>query len=573
MEEIIRRRNFAIISHPDAGKTTLTEKLLLFGGAIQDAGAVKARADQRKATSDWMEIEKQRGISVTSTVLSFQYEYSQRNYHLNLLDTPGHQDFSEDTYRTLAAADNCVMLVDAAKGIEDRTRKLFEVCKMRKLPIFTFANKLDRPSLSPIDLIDQIEKEFGLEVCPMNWPIGDGDEFQGVYDRMKKQVHLFQRGDRRKKIFATILDINDPDLLEAIGDSHYEKLLEDIEVLDTVMPQPDTDRIDNGIQTPLFFGSAMTNFGVELFLKTFLSFARYPMGREAAILGVNDGSTLPLDASPSSELTGSDDGSTMNIPGDSLAKIIEPNHDEFTGFVFKLQANLDPKHRDRMAFIRICSGIFRKGMKVNHSRMKKTINLSSAQSLFAQDREAILEAYPGDVIGIHNPGHFAIGDTIYTGNQRITYPGIPSFSPERFAYIRNANPSQYKKFQKGVSELLDEGAVQMLRERDDDGAGTPILAAVGQLQFEVVEYRLKSEYSVESRLESLNYILARWVNGGWDAVKKADEDGKLFGIMIVKDRWQRPVLLFRNPWKINQLLEETPYLQLVPWSMPPTEFI
>lgn len=306
----------------------------------------------------------------------------------------------------------------------------------------------------------------------MNWPIGDGDEFQGVYDRMKKQVHLFQRGDRRKKIFATILDINDPDLLEAIGesfnclplflysltvllgDSHYEKLLEDIEVLDTVMPQPDTDRIDNGIQTPLFFGSAMTNFGVELFLKTFLSFARYPMGREAAILGVNDGSTLPLDASPSSELTGSDDGSSMKIPGDSLAKIIEPNHDEFTGFVFKLQANLDPKHRDRMAFIRICSGIFRKGMKVNHSRMKKTINLSSAQSLFAQDREAILEAYPGDVIGIHNPGHFAIGDTIYTGNQRITYPGIPSFSPERFAYIRNANPSQYKKFQKVRYHLI-----------------------------------------------------------------------------------------------------------------------
>jgi len=540
--EIDRRRNFAIISHPDAGKTTLTEKLLLFGGAIQDAGAVKARADQRKATSDWMEIEKQRGISVTSTVLSFEYSLKTSKFHLNLLDTPGHQDFSEDTYRTLAAADNCVMLIDAAKGIEDRTRKLFEVCRMRKLPIFTFTNKMDRPSLTPFEIIDQLEKEFGLECCPMNWPIGDGESFQGVLDRASNKVHLFQRGDRRKKIAANVVDLNDPDLKEIIGESLHAKLLEDIEVLDMLIPEPNQEKIITGDQTPLFFGSAMTNFGVELFLQTFLKYAQRPAGREAV---------------------------TSNESNDVSQILVTPESEDFTGFVFKLQANLDPRHRDRMAFIRVCSGTFKKGMKVSHSRMKKTINLSSAQSLFAQDRESITEAFPGDVIGIHNPGHFAIGDTIYTGGKRVAFPGIPSFSPEKFAYIRNPNPSTYKKFQKGLSELLDEGAVQMLRDRGDDGNGTPLLAAVGQLQFEVVEYRLKNEYSVDSIFEKLDYSIARWVNGGWDAIAKAEADGKLFGVYIVKDRWDRPVLLFRNEWKERSLVTEADYLDLIPWSFPP----
>ena len=540
--EIDRRRNFAIISHPDAGKTTLTEKLLLFGGAIQDAGAVKARADQRKATSDWMEIEKQRGISVTSTVLSFEYNVKASKFHLNLLDTPGHQDFSEDTYRTLAAADNCVMLIDAAKGIEDRTRKLFEVCRMRKLPIFTFTNKMDRPSLTPFEIIDQLEKEFNLECCPMNWPIGDGENFQGVLDRATNQVHLFQRGDRRKKIAANVVDLNDPDLKEIIGESLHSKLLEDIEVLDMLIPEPNEEKIISGDQTPLFFGSAMTNFGVELFLQTFLKYAQRPAGREAV---------------------------TSNESNDVSQILVTPEGDEFTGFVFKLQANLDPRHRDRMAFIRVCSGTFKKGMKVSHSRMKKSINLSSAQSLFAQDRESITEAFPGDVIGIHNPGHFAIGDTIYTGGKRVAFPGIPSFSPEKFAYIRNPNPSTYKKFQKGLSELLDEGAVQMLKDRGDDGNGTPLLAAVGQLQFEVVEYRLKNEYGVDSIFERLDYTIARWVNGGWDAIAKAEADGKLFGVYIVKDRWERPVLLFRNEWKERSLVTDAEYLELVPWSFPP----
>lgn len=536
--EIDRRRNFAIISHPDAGKTTLTEKLLLFGGAIQDAGAVKARADQRKATSDWMEIEKARGISVTSTVLSFEYKLNAAQFHINLLDTPGHQDFSEDTYRTLAAADNCVMLIDAAKGVEDRTRKLFQVCRMRKLPIFTFANKLDRPSLSPFDIIDQLEREFSLQCFPMNWPIGDGDTFQGVYDRGSKTVHLFERGNRKKKVNANILTVDDPVLPEVIGEELFLKLMEDIEVLDALIPPLEEASIFSGDVSPIFFGSAQNNFGVELFLKTFLELARKPAAR---------------------------------VSQDDV--IIEPTHSQFTGFVFKLQANLDPRHRDRMAFIRICSGTFRKGMKVNHSRMKKQINLSSAQSLFAQDRESITEAFPGDVIGIHNPGHFAIGDTIYSGDSRVLFPGIPSFSPEMFSYIRNPNPSNYKKFQKGLSELLDEGAVQMLKERGDDGNGSPILAAVGQLQFEVVEYRLLHEYGVESKMEPLGYTSARWVGGGWDAIAKAETAGKLFGVYIVKDRWERPVLLFRNPWKVTQLVEDAAFLQLEPWAMPPADLM
>lgn len=547
--EIDRRRNFAIISHPDAGKTTLTEKLLLFGGAIQDAGAVKARGDQRKATSDFMEIEKARGISVSSTVLSFEYDIAKsvlkKNqksfmFQLNLLDTPGHADFSEDTYRTLAAADNCVMLIDGAKGIEDRTRKLFEVVKMRELPIFTFTNKMDRPSMSPFEIIDQLEAEFTLECCPMNWPIGDGESFQGVYDRATKTVHLFAKGNRKKKVDATIISFDDPDLPELITQTLYDQLLEDIEVLDMLIPQPDLEKIRVGLQTPLFFGSAMTNFGVQLFLDTFLDFASKPMARSAQSNGEE-------------------------------GNIVEPSGDQFTGFVFKLQANLDPRHRDRMAFIRVCSGTFRKGMKVSHSRMKKTINLSSAQSLFADDRSSVVEAYPGDVIGIHNPGCFSIGDTIFTGANKISYPGIPSFSPEKFSYIRNPNPSTYKKFQKGVSELLDEGAVQMLRDRDDDGNGTPILAAVGQLQFEVVEYRLKGEYGVDCKWEPLTFMIARWVGGGWPAIEKAEADNKLFGVNIVKDRWERPVLLFRNPWKVTQLAEDAPFLEMEPWAMPPMQ--
>lgn len=546
--EINRRRNFAIISHPDAGKTTLTEKLLLFGGAIQDAGAVKARRDQKDTTSDFMAIERQRGISVSSTVLTFEYKHNEMIYQCNLLDTPGHADFGEDTFRTTTVSDACVLLVDAAKSIEDRTRQLFEVTRIRRLPAFTFVNKLDRPSKSPWEIIDDFEKEFNLSCVPCTWPIGSGPDFQGVLCLKSKVVHLFEKGNRRKRIDSTTIALEDPTLGDVIGRDLLTQLIEDVEMLEGLVSPLDGEAVAKGLQTPMFFGSAMTNFGVELFLKRFLEYSPKPSTREATVLD-------PVTGAPSGELT------------------ITPEHDDFSGLVFKLQANLDPKHRDRMAFIRVCSGKFEKGMKVSHSRMKKSITLNAAQSIFGDDRETVSEAFPGDIIGIHNPGHFAIGDTIYTGTQRISFPGIPSFSPEKFCYIRNPNPSSYKKFNKGVSELLQEGAVQALRDRGDDGAGEMILAAVGQLQFEVVEQRLESEYGVECRMESISYSMARWVEGGWDAIDKADADGKLFGVHVAKDRWERPVLLFRNPWKVTTLAEDAPYLQMVPWAMPPSEII
>ncbi len=513
------RRNFAIISHPDAGKTTLTEKLLLYGGAIHEAGAVKARRDQRKATSDWMEMEKQRGISITSTVLQFEYQ----GFQVNLLDTPGHQDFSEDTYRTLAAADNAVMLIDAAKGLEPQTRKLFEVCKMRELPIFTFVNKLDRPGREPLELLDEIEQELGLQTYAVNWPIGTGDRFKGVFDRYQQQVHLFERrlhGSREAT--DTVMDLHDPRLKQILDKELFDQLHSDLELLDEVASELDLEAIHAGYMTPVFFGSAMTNFGVELFLHYFLEYALKPGNRNSNI------------------------GS------------IGPSYPEFSGFVFKLQANMDPKHRDRVAFIRVCTGKFEKDMTVSHARTGKTVRLSRPQKLFAQDRESIEEAYPGDVIGLNNPGVFAIGDTIYTGINKLEYEGIPCFSPELFSFLRNPNPSKFKQFQKGVKELQEEGAVQIMYSADESKRD-PILAAVGQLQFEVVMFRMKNEYGVETTLEPLGYSVARWVLNGWDALDKV---GRLFNTVTIKDNWNRPVLLFKNEWNVNQLLEDHPSLKL-----------
>lgn len=513
-----QRRNFAIISHPDAGKTTLTEKLLLYGGAIHEAGAVKARRAQRKATSDWMEMEQQRGISITSTVLQFAYQGCQ----INLLDTPGHQDFSEDTYRTLAAADNAVMLIDAAKGLEPQTRKLFEVCRMRSLPIFTFVNKLDRPGREPLELLDEIEKELGLQTYAVNWPIGMGDRFKGVFDRQKQQIHLFERtahGSREAK--DTIVNLGDPRIEELLEKDLYYQLKEDLEVLQELGPDLDLEAVHAGQMTPIFFGSAMTNFGVELFLNNFLHYALKP-------------------------------GSRNSTNGE-----IPPTYPEFSGFVFKLQANMDPKHRDRVAFVRVCTGKFEKDMVVNHARSGKTVRLSRPQKLFAQDRESIEEAYPGDVIGLNNPGVFAIGDTIYTG-QKLEYEGIPCFSPELFAYLRNPNPSKFKQFRKGVSELREEGAVQIMYSADE-AKRDPILAAVGQLQLEVVQFRLLNEYGVETSLDYLPYSLARWVAGGWEALEKV---GRLFNTITVKDSWGRPVLLFKNEWNLQQVIGDHPSLKL-----------
>lgn len=512
------RRNFAIISHPDAGKTTLTEKLLLYGGAIHEAGAVKARRAQRHATSDWMEMEQQRGISITSTVLQFEYLGCQ----INLLDTPGHQDFSEDTYRTLAAADNAVMLVDAAKGLEPQTRKLFEVCRMRGLPIFTFINKLDRPAREPLELLDEIEQELGLQTYAVNWPIGTGDRFQGLFDRHNQQIHLFERSAHgRREAIDTVIDLGDPRVETLLEQDLYFQLKDELELLEGLGPELDLEQIHQGKMTPIFFGSAMTNFGVELFLNTFLDYALKP-GSYKSTLGA-----------------------------------ISPTDEEFSGFVFKLQANMDPRHRDRVAFIRVCSGRFEKDMTVSHARTGKTVRLSRPQKLFAQGRESIDAAYPGDVIGLNNPGVFAIGDTIYNG-RKLEYEGIPCFSPELFAYLRNPNPSKFKQFNKGISELREEGAVQIMYSVDE-AKRDPVLAAVGQLQFEVVQFRLTNEYGVETRLELLPYTVARWVVGGWEALQKV---GRLFNALTVKDSWGRPVLLFRNEWNCQQIEVDHPELKL-----------
>jgi len=516
-EAVSRRRNFAIISHPDAGKTTLTEKLLLYGGAIQQAGAVKAKGEQRKVTSDWMELEKQRGISITSTVLQFDYSGST----INLLDTPGHQDFSEDTYRTLAAADNAVMLEDAAKGLEPQTRKLFEVCRMRRIPIFTFINKMDRPGREPLELLDEIEKELGLACWPVNWPIGSGDRFRGVIDRRSREVILFERAERGRQSAEKRLAADAPELATLVEAELLEQAFEELELLEGAGADLDLEMVHAGELSPVFFGSAMTNFGVRPFLDAFLELAQRPSARTS-----REGPVDPL------------------RPG-------------FSGFVFKLQANMDPRHRDRVAFVRVCSGRFEKDMSVQHARSGRTLRLSRPQKLFGQDREVVEDAYPGDVIGLNNPGMFAIGDTLYLG-PRVEYEGIPCFSPEIFAWLRNPNPSAFKSFRKGVNELREEGAVQVLYDTDASKRD-PILAAVGQLQLEVVQYRLENEYGVKTRLEPMEFSVARWVSGGWPALERV---GRIFNCKTVRDPWDRPVLLFRNDWNLNQLREDHPDLDL-----------
>ena len=516
-KEVDKRRNFAIISHPDAGKTTLTEKLLLYGGAIQQAGAVKARGEQRKVTSDWMELEKQRGISITSTVLQFAY----KDKTINLLDTPGHQDFSEDTYRTLAAADNAVMLEDAAKGLEPQTRKLFEVCRMRQIPIFTFINKMDRPGQEPLELLDEIESELGLSTFAVNWPIGSGELFRGVVERANKEVVLFSRAERGKQSGEIRLKINDPELKNLVEDELLTKALEEIEILDEAGCELNQGSILTGELTPVFFGSAMTNFGVRPFLDNFLELSQGPVARN------------------------------------SFDGPIVPTRESFSGFVFKLQANMDPKHRDRVAFVRVCSGRFEKDMTVQHARTGKQIRLSRPQKIFGQDRAVVDDAYPGDVIGLNNPGMFSIGDTLFRG-PRVEFEGIPCFSPEIFSWLRNPNPSAFKNFRKGVNELREEGAVQILYDKDQSKRD-PILAAVGQLQLEVVQHRLANEYGVETRLEPMGYQVARWVKGGWSAL---EEVGRIFNCKTVQDAWLRPVLLFKNEWNLNQLMEDHPGLEL-----------
>lgn len=512
--EVRRRRTFAIISHPDAGKTTLTEKLLLYGGAVNLAGSVTARRRQRQTASDWMALEKERGISVSSTVLQFDYH----GYRINLLDTPGHQDFSEDTYRTLTAVDSAVMVLDAARGIEPQTLKLFEVCRMRQIPIFTFINKLDRPALDPLSLLDEIEQTLGLDVCPMNWPIGDGTEFQGVYDRATQQVHRFVRtehGARRAPVQTAGID--DPVLDELLGDAAAAKLRESVELVEVAGYEIDQDRILAGELTPVYFGSALTNFGVQLFLDAFVEIAPPPLPRKTA--------------------TGK----------------VRADDEDFSGFVFKIQANMDPRHRDRVAFLRVCSGRFEKDMTVRHVRLEREIRLSRPMKLFGQDREVIEEGYAGDVIGLVNPGTFTVGDSVTTAGHGA-FAAMPRFQPEHFARLRNARTDRYKQFQRGLEQIEEEGGIQLLYPLEA-GSREPILAAVGALQFDVVRYRLENEYGVETILEPLGYDLVRWVTGDPEEIR---EMGGRRGRSRAEDRDGNVVMLFRNQWDLDFAVQDHP---------------
>jgi peptide chain release factor 3 len=514
--EIRRRRTFAIISHPDAGKTTLTEKLLLYGGAIRLAGSVKARRAARHATSDWMEIEKQRGISVTSSVMQFEYE----GCAINILDTPGHQDFSEDTYRTLAAADAAVMLIDVAKGVEPQTIKLFHVCKMRGIPIFTFVNKLDREGKDPFELMEEIERVLGMRTCPMNWPVGMGSNFKGVYDREKGHVELFDGGDHgQTKVKTQTSGPNDPALAGIIGADLQAKLQSDIELLDIAGDPWDFERFRRGDLSPLFWGSALTNFGVQPFLEYFLRLAPAPAPRMA-----NKG-------------------------------VVMPEENRFSGFIFKIQANMNPAHRDRIAFMRIVSGKFERGMSVKHVRLGKEIKLSQPQQFMAQERQIIEDAYAGDIVGLFDPGIFRIGDTLCTG-EPIEFEGIPSFSPEHFARVSFKDAMKSKHFQKGLDQLTEEGAIQVFYATQP-GFPDPILGAVGELQFEVFQHRMKAEYGVDVILTRLPYEVARWVEGeGYQPRRFWGTDN-----MPVTDKDGRDVLLMRNEWSMRYVMQQNEKLR------------
>ena len=517
-KEVRRRRTFAIISHPDAGKTTLTEKLLLFSGAIRQAGSVKARKAARHATSDWMEIEKQRGISVTSSAMQFDFD----GFRINILDTPGHQDFSEDTYRTLVAADSAVMLIDNAKGVEEQTIKLFKVCRMRSIPIFTFVNKLDRAGRDPFELMEELENVLGIRSCPVNWPIGIHGDFQGVYHRDTRVVELYRGGDHgQRQVEVETIALDDPHLPEAIGQSYYDKLLEDVELLDVAGDPFDLDMILEGKLTPMFFGSASNNFGVEPFLKRFLSYTKSPTPRV------------------------SDHGP------------IEPTDEKFTGFIFKIQANMNPAHRDRLAFMRVCSGVFEKGMTVWHSSSGEKVKLAQPQQFMAQEHETVETAYPGDIIGLFDPGIFRLGDTLCTGAP-VRYQGIPLFAPEFFCRVSPEDSMKRKQFLKGVSQLSQEGAIQTFK-RPNIGREEMIAGVVGVLQMDVLEYRLKSEYGVNILRENLPFRFVRWIV---QTPKPPDKLRLTSTTVPAIDRAGRDVLMFENEWSIRLACENNEGLVL-----------
>ena len=514
--EIQRRRTFAIVSHPDAGKTTLTEKFLLYGGAVHLAGSVTARKNQRTTTSDWMELEKKRGISISSTVLQFDYE----GYRVNLLDTPGHKDFSEDTYRVLTAVDAAVMVIDAGKGIESQTRKLFEVCRERGVPIFTFMNKVDRPTLDPLELLDQLERVLGIAAYPMNWPLGTGPQFKGVWDRRTKMAHLYERsphGTYRAPVQTA--GLADPTVRERLEDETYHEVCEEVDMLDGAGAEFEPDEVLAGRTTPVYFGSALNNFGVQLLLDGFLEHSSPPTGR------ISEGG------------------------------VVAPTHPAFSGFVFKIQANMDPRHRDRIAFVRVVSGKFEREMAARHVQGGKTVRLNNAAKLFGQDRETVEEAYPGDVVGIVGNTRFGIGDTL-TSDDAIVYHEIPRFAPECFAYLHNPSPAQYKRFDQGLTQLLQEGVVQLF-ELPGRQQNAPLLGAVGPLQFDIVQYRLEGEYGATSRLEAAPWTLIRWLDASMD--RDAVNALRLpSGVERAIDQQGQWVLLFANDWEERYFRERNP---------------
>ncbi len=521
-DEILRRRTFAIISHPDAGKTTLTEKFLLYGGAIQEAGMVKGKKNNRHAVSDWMEIEKQRGISVTSSVLQFHYN----DYCINILDTPGHQDFSEDTYRTLMAADSAVMVIDASKGVERQTIKLFKVCLLRNIPIFTFINKMDREARNPFDLMEEIESVLGIRTYPMNWPIGSGKEFKGVYDRQNSRILAFTANDDQSnaqhEVQATAVDLGDESLRDMLGDQLYSTLSDDVELLDGAGYDFDMDEVRAGRLTPVFFGSALTNFGVEPFLEEFLKMTTSPLARRSDI------------------------------------GTIDPFGKNFSAFVFKIQANMNKAHRDRVAFMRICSGKFEKNMEVYHVQGDKKMRLSQPQQLMAESREIVDEAYAGDIIGVFDPGIFAIGDTICSGGDKFRFEGIPTFAPEHFALVQQVDTMKRKQFVKGITQIAQEGAIQIFQELGG-GMEEVIVGVVGVLQFEVLTYRLKNEYNVDIRMTNLPYQYIRWIENEDINVKTLNLTSDT---RRIQDFHDRKLLLFTNSWNITWATEHNPDLQL-----------
>lgn len=516
--EISRRRTFAIISHPDAGKTTLTEKFLLHSGAVELAGSVRARKNQRTTASDWMELEKQRGISISSTVLQFDYG----NYRVNLLDTPGHKDFSEDTYRVLTAVDSVIMMIDAGVGIELQTRKLFEVCRQQQIPIFTFMNKVDRPTREPLALLDELEEIFELETFPINWPLGTGPDFRGVYDRLARRAYLFERQSSTERARATIHDFSDPEVRGSLPERVFSQVAEELELLEVAGSDLDLEAVSEGHLTPVFFGSAVFDFGVELLLDYFLKYAPAPVPRQM------DGGSLP------------------------------PDDPRFSGFIFKIQANLDPRHRDRVAFLRVCSGKFARDMTAVHVRTSRKLRLSNSRKLFGRERETLDEAYAGDILGLVGHSYFQIGDTI-SAEGDIAFAEIPRFRPECFAFLRPGTGSSVKAFRKGLDQLLQEGVVQAFY-LPDSFQQVPLLAAVGPLQFEVLQARLESEYGVQSTLDMAPWNVVHWVQGenGNSEIERLLPGG----CRLAEDADGNTVILFSDDWTRRYFTERHPEIPL-----------